>query len=56
MENLNGTLIVLVAIATYLLYKVIHEIAFIKFYAFLIRLRSEGKLVDVTKKESLQTK
>lgn len=42
---MTKTEIILVIIAVLLLFKLIKELAYIKLYAFMLRLKAEGKLV-----------
>ena len=56
MENLSKTEIVLLVIAVYLFFRVVKELAWIRLYAFILKLKADGKLIPENDPNNIEGK
>ena len=56
MENLTKTEVVLLVLAAYLFFRMVKELAWIRLYAFVVKLKAEGKLRPENDPNNMQGK
>jgi len=56
MENIDKTDIALFILAGYLLFRAIKELAWIRLYSFIIKLKADGKLIPENDPNNVQKK
>ena len=56
MENLTKSDFILIVIGIYLFFRLFKELAWIKLYSFIIKLKAEGKLIPENDPANISTK